>query len=244
VQMKTRCLIIDDEPLAQRVIESHMEKLDDLELVAKCSNALEAMNLLKKEKVDLLFLDIQMPELSGVEFLKSLQSPPSVIFTTAYRNYAIDAFELDVLDYLLKPITFERFVKSVNKYYEKISNHAPKVFETKNDEGDDLSFIYVREKKTMIKVLLKDILYIESLKDYIRIFLNTGKSLMTKQKISSMIDLLPEKKFIRVHKSYIVNIEKIKTLSPTSIGINDKIIPIGRSYKAYTLSQLGYDQSI
>lgn len=242
--MKTKCLIVDDEPLAQRVIESHMEKLDDLELVAKCSNGLEAMNLLKKEKIDLVFLDIQMPELSGVEFLKTLQNPPCVIFTTAYRNYAIDAFELDVLDYLLKPVTFERFVKSVNKYYEKVSNHDPKVFETKNDEGEDFSFIYVRQKKTMIKVLLKDIKYLESLKDYIRIFLDNGKSLMTKQKISTMIELLPDNKFIRVHKSYIVNIEKIKTLSPTNIGLTDKMIPIGRSYKAFTLSQLGYDQSI
>jgi DNA-binding LytR/AlgR family response regulator len=242
--MKTRCLIVDDEPLAQRVIESHIEKLEDLELVAKCSNALEAMNLIKKEKVDLLFLDIQMPELSGVEFLKSLNNPPAVIFTTAYRNYAIDAFELDVLDYLLKPVTFERFIKSVNKYYEKVNNNAPKVFESQGDQGDDMSFIYVRQKKTMIKVLLTDILYIESLKDYIRIFLEPGGSLMTKQKISTMIDLLPENKFIRVHKSFIVNIEKIKTLSPTNIGLEDKMIPIGRSYKAYTLSQLGYDQNI
>jgi len=242
--MKTKCLIVDDEPLAQRVIESHMEKLDDLELVAKCSNALEAMNLLKKEKIDLVFLDIQMPELSGVEFLKSLQNPPSIIFTTAYRNYAIDAFELDVLDYLLKPVTFERFIKSVNKYYEKVNNHAPKVFETKNANGEDFSFIYVRQKKTMIKVLLADVLYIESLKDYIRIFLRTGGSLMTKQKISTMTELLPENRFIRVHKSYIVNIDKIKTLSPTNIGLADKMIPIGRSYKAYTLSQLGYDQNI
>lgn len=242
--MKTKCMIVDDEPLAQRVIESHIEKLDDLELVCKCSNGLEAMNLLKKQKVDLVFLDIQMPELSGVEFLKSLQNPPSVIFTTAYRNYAIDAFELDVLDYLLKPVTFERFIKSINKYYEKVNAKAPKVFETKTEEGDDFSFIYVRQKKTMIKVLLKDILYIESLKDYIRIFLQNGKSLMTKQKISTMIELLPDKKFIRVHKSYIVNIEKIKTLSPTNIGLADKMIPIGRSYKAYTLSELGYDQNI
>jgi DNA-binding LytR/AlgR family response regulator len=242
--MKTKCMIVDDEPLAQRVIESHIEKLDDLELVCKCSNGLEAMNLLKKQKVDLVFLDIQMPELSGVEFLKSLQNPPSVIFTTAYRNYAIDAFELDVLDYLLKPVTFERFIKSINKYYEKVNAKTPKVFETKTEEGDDFSFIYVRQKKTMIKVLLKDILYIESLKDYIRIFLENGKSLMTKQKISTMIELLPDKNFIRVHKSYIVNIEKIKTLSPTSIGLADKMIPIGRSYKAYTLSELGYDQNI
>jgi DNA-binding LytR/AlgR family response regulator len=242
--MKTKCMIVDDEPLAQRVIESHIEKLDDLELVCKCSNGLEAMNLLKKQKVDLVFLDIQMPELSGVEFLKSLQNPPSVIFTTAYRNYAIDAFELDVLDYLLKPVTFERFIKSINKYYEKVNAKTPKVFETKTEEGDDFSFIYVRQKKTMIKVLLKDILYIESLKDYIRIFLENGKSLMTKQKISTMIELLPDKNFIRVHKSYIVNIEKIKTLSPTNIGLADKMIPIGRSYKAYTLSELGYDQNI
>jgi DNA-binding LytR/AlgR family response regulator len=242
--MKTRCLIVDDEPLAQRVIESHMEKLDDLQLVAKCSNAIEAMSMLKSEHIDLIFLDIQMPELSGVEFLKSLQNPPSIIFTTAYRNYAIDAFELDVLDYLLKPISFERFIKSVNKYYELKNAYAPKVLGNANESSEELSFIYVRQKKTMIKVLLSDILYIESLKDYIRIFLEKGGSLMTKQKISTMIDLLPENNFIRVHKSYIVNIDKINTLSPTNIGLNDKTIPIGRSFKAYALSHLGYDQSI
>ena len=242
--MKTRCLIVDDEPLAQRVIETHMEKLEDLQLVAKCSNAIEAMGKLKTEKIDLIFLDIQMPELSGVEFLKTLQNPPAIIFTTAYRNYAIDAFELDVLDYLLKPISFERFVKSVNKYYDLKNSQAPRVFNQNENKEEDLSFIYVRQKKTMIKVLLQDILYIESLKDYIRIFLETGGSLMTKQKISTMTELLPEKRFIRVHKSFIVNIDKIKTLSPTNIGLDDKIIPIGRSYKAYTLSHLGYDQNV
>jgi len=242
--MKTRCLIVDDEPLAQRVIESHMEKLEDLQLVAKCGNAIEAMNVLKNEKIDLIFLDIQMPELSGVEFLRSLQNPPCIIFTTAYRNYAIDAFELDVLDYLLKPISFERFIKSVNKYYEVKNSQAPKVFNQASNKDEDFSFIYVRQKKTMIKVLLDDILYLESLKDYIRIFLEKGGSLMTKQKISTMSELLPDNNFIRVHKSYIVNINKIKTLSPTSIGLTDKMIPIGRSYKAFTLSHLGYDQNI
>jgi DNA-binding LytR/AlgR family response regulator len=241
--MKTKCLIVDDEPLAQRVIETHMEKLDDLELVAKCSNAIEAMSKLKTNKVDLIFLDIQMPELSGVEFIKSLQNPPAIIFTTAYRNYAIDAFELDVLDYLLKPISFERFIKAVNKYYDFRNSQKPMVFNSQNKE-DNPSFIYVREKKTMIKVFLNDVLYVESLKDYIRIFKETGGSLMTKQKISTMAELLPEEHFIRVHKSYIVNIDKIKTLSPTSIGLPDKIIPIGRSYKAYALSHLGYDHNI
>ena len=242
--MKTKCLIVDDEPLAQRVLESHMEKLEDLELVAKCSNAIEAMGRLKQEKIDLIFLDIQMPELSGIEFLRSLNHPPAVIFTTAYRNYAIDAFELDVLDYLLKPITFERFVKAVNKYYEFKSLQEPRVFEKTEGKDDTLSFIYVRQKKTMIKVLLSNILYIESLKDYIRIFLESGGSMMTKQKISTMEELLPDHQFIRVHKSFIVNVDKISTLSPTHVGLKDKAIPIGRSFKAFALSALGYDQNI
>jgi len=242
--MKTKCLIVDDEPLAQRVIESHMEKLEDLELVAKCSNAIDAMQKLKQHNIDLIFLDIQMPELSGVDFLKTLQNPPSIIFTTAYRNYAIDAFELNVLDYLLKPITFERFIKSINKFYEFKNINTPHIFQTPNDNEKENNFIYIRQKKTMIKVMLDNILYIESLKDYIRLFLQSGGSLMTKQKISTMAELLPENNFIRVHKSFIVNINKIKTLSPTSIGLSDKMIPIGRSYKAYTLSHLGYDQNI
>ncbi len=238
--MKIKCIVVDDEPLAIRVIESHIEKINDIELVAKCSNAIEALEILKNNKIDLIFLDIQMPELTGLEFLNTLQNPPTIIFTTAYRNYAIDAFELDILDYLLKPITFERFCKSINKFYKLLTNKEPEALGNTSlrQVGPD-PFIYIKRNKTMIKILLKDILFIESIKDYIRIHTNKD-SYITKQQISVIEKNLPDEYFIRVHKSFIVSIEKITTFSPNFIGINDKKIPIGRSYKAYALSKLNY----
>ncbi len=241
--MKIKCIIVDDEPLAIRVIESHIEKLNNIELVAKCSNAIEALDILKSNKIDLIFLDIQMPELTGLEFLNTLQNPPSVIFTTAYRNYAIDAFELDVLDYLLKPITFERFCKAINKFYKLLSYKKPETLgNTSLKQVESEPFIYIKRNKTMIKILLKDILFIESIKDYIRIHTNKD-SYMTKQQISVTEKNLPDEHFIRVHKSFIVSIEKITTFSPNYISINDKNIPIGRSYKAYVLSKLNYGKN-
>ncbi len=241
--MKIKCIVVDDEPLAIRVIESHIEKINDIELVAKCSNAIEALDILKNNKIDLIFLDIQMPELTGLEFLNTLQNPPTIIFTTAYRNYAIDAFELDILDYLLKPITFERFCKSINKFYKLLTNKQPEALGNTSlkQVGPD-PFIYIKRNKTMIKILLKDILFIESIKDYIRIHTNKD-SYMTKQQIGVIEKNLPDEYFIRVHKSFIVSIEKITTFSPNHIGINDNNIPIGRSYKAYTLSKLNYGKN-
>jgi DNA-binding LytR/AlgR family response regulator len=236
-------MVVDDEPLAIRVIESHIEKINNIELVAKCSNAIEALDILKNNKIDLIFLDIQMPELTGLEFLNTLQNPPTIIFTTAYRNYAIDAFELDILDYLLKPITFERFCKSINKFYKLLSNKKPETLGNTclRQVGPD-PFIYIKRNKTMIKILLKDILFIESIKDYIRIHTNED-SYITKQQIGVIEKNLPDEYFIRVHKSFIVSIEKITTFSPNFIGINDKKIPIGRSYKAYALSKLNYGKN-
>ncbi|MCD4772325.1 MAG: LytTR family DNA-binding domain-containing protein [Bacteroidales bacterium] len=241
--MKIKCIVVDDEPLAIRVIESHIEKLNNIEIVAKCSNAIDALDILKNNKIDLIFLDIQMPELTGLEFLNTLQNPPSVIFTTAYRNYAIDAFELDVLDYLLKPITFERFLKAINKFYKLLSYKKPETLSNVSaTQIESEPFIYIKRNKTMIKILLKDILFIESLKDYIRIH-TEDDSYMTKQQISLIEKNLPEEQFLRVHKSFIINIEKITTFSPNYIGLKDKKISIGRSYKAYVLNKLNYGKN-
>jgi two-component system, LytTR family, response regulator len=237
--MKIKCLAIDDEPLALRVIESHIEKLNDVELVAKCSNAIQAFEVLKKQNIDLLFLDIQMPELTGIEFLKSLSKPPLVIFTTAYRNYAIDAFELDVLDYLLKPISFDRFLKAINKFYTRRQENislSPGQSQNKQSEKD---FIFIRKSKTMIKVLTDDILYIESLKDYVKIHCKSEEHLI-KYQISQLEIELPEDLFLRIHKSYIVSVPKITTVSPGAVGIGEHKFPIGRSYKALVLKQLNY----
>ncbi len=237
--MKIKCIAVDDEPLALRVIQSHVEKLDDVELVATCSNALDAFQLLRKHKVDLILLDIQMPELNGIQFLKSLENPPAIVFTTAYRNYAIEAFDLNVLDYLLKPISFSRFLKTINRFH---AQNAPKQQSPKNvqvNESTEKAFIFVKRNKTMIKVMLDDICYIESLKDYVRI--NTGADKMfVKYRISKIEEELPEDKFIRIHKSYIVSVNRIESLSPTSVGIAGDKLPIGRSYKEMVLRRLNY----
>lgn len=238
--MKIKCLAVDDEPLALRVIESHIEKLSDVELVAKCSNAIQAFEVLKNKPVDLVFLDIQMPELTGIEFLKSLKDPPLIIFTTAYRNYAIEAFDLDVLDYLLKPISFDRFLKAINKYYDRREGkitEAPKNLNVDNRQQKD--HIFVKKNKTMVKVPFNEICYIESMKDYVKIH-TTGETHFVKHQISALEEELPDDRFLRVHKSFIVPVDKISTISPTSIGIGEDKIPIGRNYKEYVLKKLNY----
>ncbi|OQX76671.1 MAG: DNA-binding response regulator [Bacteroidetes bacterium 4484_276] len=237
--MKIKCIAVDDEPLALRVIESHIEKLNDVELVAKCSNAIEAFGILKQKDVDLIFLDIQMPELTGIEFLKSLSNPPLVIFTTAYRNYAIDAFDLDVLDYLLKPISFDRFLKAINKYYTRFEEKHQEVKNLTVGSSPEKDHLFIKKNKTLVKVFFKDILFIESLKDYVKIH-TTGEVHMVKYQISHLEKELPEDQFIRVHKSFIVSSKKIATISPRSIGVEDEKIPIGRNYKEFVLKKLNY----
>ncbi|MFC2097106.1 LytR/AlgR family response regulator transcription factor [Bacteroidota bacterium] len=237
--MKTSCIIIDDEPLAIRVIEKHIEKLPEFNIIAKCKNAIQAIEVLKNENVDLLFLDIQMPELTGLEFLKTLQNPPSIIITTAYRNYAVDAFDLDVLDYLLKPITFERFLKAINKFYHSKNSIKQIIKETKVQESDNTEYINIKKGKTIIRILLSDIQYIESFKDNIVIH-TSDDSFTTKKQIGNFEEELPGENFIRVHKSFIIAIKYIKSISPTNIGLKNKDIPLGRSYKSYVLNRLDY----
>lgn len=238
--MRIKCIAVDDEPLALRVIESHIEKLSDVELVAKCSNAIQAFEVLKNKPVDLVFLDIQMPELTGIEFMKSLQNPPMVVFTTAYRNYALEAFDLDVLDYLLKPISFNRFLKAVNKYYDRREGktvEAPKNLNV--DKREDKDHIFVKKNKTMVKVYFRDMMYIESMKDYVKIHTPVEVHFV-KHQIGALEQELPESDFIRVHKSYIIPIAKVSTISPKSVGIGEQKIPIGRNYKEYVLKKLNY----
>lgn len=233
--MKLKCVIVDDEPLAIEVIESHIEKLDDVEVVAKCNNALSAFEVVQKQQVDVLFLDIQMPKLTGIDFLKSLQNPPKVIFTTAYRDYAIESYELNAVDYLLKPISFDRFLKAIGKVYS--TNKLPEATPTVeiNSQNDD--FIYLKADKKMVKVMLNDLLYIESLKDYVRIKTPT-KAVVTHQKISYLQEKLPESDFIRVHRSYIVSLSKVDSYSATMVEVAGHEIPIGRNYKNQVLAVL------
>ena len=224
-----KCLIIDDEPLAIMLIEKHVSQIPQLEIVASCQNALEAFEILKKEPIDLLFLDIQMPVLTGLEFAKSLQHPPSIIFTTAYREYALESYELNVVDYLLKPITFTRFFKAINKYLNSRQPEVVPVVQIAAPTSTLPDFIYVNANKKHIKILFQDILYVESIKDYIRIHM-TNQRITTKDKISEFEQKVPDY-FLRIHRSFIVNKRKVTAFTSHDVEIGKAEIPIGVSYK-------------
>lgn len=236
--MKTRCIVVDDEPLARELMRNHIEKLENFEIVAECGDAMKALVSLRSHPVDLMFLDIQMPQITGLEFLKTLRNRPKVIITTAYREYALEGFDLDVVDFLLKPITFERFLKAVNKYYQESTeelslNPANVVLSSGNEEA----FIYVRENKRVIKVHLDEINYIEGLSEYIQIYTDK-KKIITKSSLGHMEEKLPDTGFLRIHKSYIVALSKIEAFTANSIEVSGKELPIGRSYKNSVLEIL------
>ncbi len=238
-----KCIIVDDEPLAREVIESFVERVEGLQLVASCDNAVEAFDIIKKEAVELVFLDIQMPKLNGIDFLKILNPVPKVIFTTAYREYAIESYELDVVDYLLKPISFQRFLMSVNKAMNGHVTDTNERHETFDELRTEEPYIFLKADRKMVKVYLKDILYIESLKDYVRIKL-PEKEVISLQKISFLEQKLPEDCFIRIHRSFIVPLKKIEAFSSNSIDVGGTELPIGRNYKEQVLSVLNSDKSI
>lgn len=226
-----KCLIIDDEPIAIRVVKKHLSAFANFQVVAECNNALEAMPLLSTEKIDLIFCDIQMPQITGVDFIRSLSHPPKVIFTSAYRDYAIEAFELNVIDYLLKPISFGRFTKAINNFLELISLEN---IQNKNDGIENQGvpeYLFLKADKKHYKVNLCDILYFESLGDYVIAF-TTDKKIITKERISNLADNLPKNLFLQIHRSYIVSVSKIESVGPGFIEINKKKLPIGRSYKS------------
>ena len=224
--MKINCLIIDDEPLAIQVIKTHLDKIPGIEIISTFQNPVEALDMIKSTKIDLIFLDIEMPLLSGIEFLKTLQHPPKVIFTTAYRNYATESYELDVVDYLLKPISFTRFLKAINKYKNLVNVNI--VESTVKDEKSN-NHLYVNSNKKFIKLNFKDILYIESIKDYVKVVLH-DKSVITKDSISNFEHKLP-REFLRIHRSFIVNTNKVTAFTKVDVEIGKREIPIGASYK-------------
>ena len=237
--MKTRCLIVDDEPLARALIRGHVEKLENFEIVAECGDAMKALNVLREKQVDLIFMDIQMPQITGIEFLKTLKHTPKVIITTAYREYALEGFELDVVDYLLKPITFERFLKSVNKFYQTNPDEVQLVSRASADKIADESFIYVKENKKIVKVYLSEIKYIEGLSEYVQIHTDKRK-IITKTSMTQMEEKLLSENFLRIHKSYIVSVSKIEAFTANTIEINGKELPIGRSFKNAVLNVLNF----
>lgn len=236
--MKTKCLLVDDEPLAIELLETHIAHLDKLEVVGTCNNAIKAMEFLQQEKVDLIFLDIQMPMLTGIEFLKSLKQAPSVIFTTAYRDYAIEGYELDAVDYLLKPISFDRFFKAINRYFQ-LTTTAPVATEMPvATPSSSKNYLYVKINKKHHKVKLAEIRYVESIKDYIKIHL-LDNELIAKEKISDFVGELPSQQFLRIHRSFIVNLEQVSAYTTHDVEIGTIEIPIGVSYKSDVMEVLG-----
>jgi DNA-binding LytR/AlgR family response regulator len=228
--MKYKCIIVDDEPLARELIESHLAHFDNFELVASFENALKAYAFLESNTIDLMFLDIEMPLLKGNDFLKKLKNPPKVIFTTAYREYALEGYELNVIDYLLKPITFDRFFVSIEKFKQLQIPKAPE-----NSTNED--HIFVSSGSKNIKIVFDHILFVESLKDYITIHLENGKSHHLKQNISAFEKVL-DSNFVRIHRSYIIQAKKLTAYSKNEVEINAIEIPIGSSYKDTWLDYL------
>lgn len=228
---KIRCLIIDDELPARDVIQKHISGVNILELAGICSNAVEALAFLQSNTVDLMFLDIEMPQILGTNFIRTLKNPPKVIFTTAYRKYAVEGFELDAVDYLLKPISFDRFLKSVSKILHlDLQSNADSAGKVETHQDSPKPFVYFRVDRKMMKVLFNDILYIEGLRDYVKIF-TTTKTIVTKHLLSSLEEMLPADSFLRIHRSYIISITKIDSYNTDTIGIGKNELPIGRMFR-------------
>jgi DNA-binding LytR/AlgR family response regulator len=229
--MKIKCLIIDDEPLAQRVVERYLENLPFLELAGKCSNAMEAIDFLHEKEADLVFLDINMPKLSGIDFLKTLKNPPLVIVTTAYAEYAIQGYELDVVDYLMKPFAFDRFYKAIQKAEEILKGRENIHHEAKEPDKQEENFLFIKSSKKTFKVNLDQILYIEALGDYVKIY-TTDKMIVSYQSLKNIEALLPSKQFPRIHKSFIIALSRIEMIEGNQVKIRERMIPVGTNYKA------------
>jgi len=222
---KLKCVVVDDEPMAREIIETYIAKTPNLELISSCKNAAEAILFVQENEVDLFFLDINMPEISGLSLAKIIHNKTQIIFTTAYREYAIDGFNLNVVDYLLKPIAFDRFLQAV----QKVS--LSEITTTNSD------FMFVRSDRKMVKVDFNSILYIESLSDYVKIF-TIDKTITIRETIRSLEEKLPLKKFIRIHRSFIISFKNITSYTNEFIEINHKALPISRSYKESVLQKL------
>ena len=232
--MKFNCLVVEDEPLAAEILVDYISQVPFLELRSVCSDAIYAMEILQTEKIDLIFLDIHLPKLKGMDFLESLKSPPSVIITSAYKDYALQAFDVGVIDYLLKPIRFNRFLKAVGKM-----NQAGRALsgEPGSVEAPERRHVYFNVGKKRVKIYIDEILYIESLREYVRIT-TPEKSILVKYHIAEMEELLSKDNFLRIHRSFIVSKSRITAFTAAEVEIGGKQIPIGRSYKEVVISLL------
>lgn len=225
--MEVKCLIIDDEPLARKVVEKYISEINEFKYVGACSNAVEALKFLGEQPVDLIFLDINMPKLSGIEFLNTIKNPPLVVITSAYREYAVESYDYDVVDYLVKPIEFPRFIRMVQKVLNRLNiNHS----HSAPEPGQKIDHLFLKVNKKMVKVFLKDILYIESLKDYVMVR-TANEDLIVHHNLHSFTDLLPPEDFMRIHRSYTVSLERVKAIDGNQVEVAGKYLPIGRNYQ-------------
>jgi DNA-binding LytR/AlgR family response regulator len=225
--MKIKCVIIDDEPLAIKVVENHLKEFQNFEVISTFNSPIDALPLLEKGEIDVLFLDINMPKMNGLDFAEIIHSKTNVVITTAYREYAVESFDLNVLDYLVKPIPFNRFLKTINKITQQI--FLNKEGNQKDEGSKNDSFIFLKVDKKLVKITFETILYIESLKDYIKVFTTTENYLVHKS-LTSITEELPENDFIRIHRSYTIAIDKIKSVEGNLVEIGNAKIPIGRKY--------------
>ena len=230
--MRTTCIIVDDEPLARSAIASLLSRFEDIEVIAECEDTFEALKVLQNKKIELMFLDIQMPEVSGLEFLRSLKNPPAVILTTAYRQYALEGYELDVVDYLLKPISTDRLMKAIDKYYHQ-HHRTTSVLQTLAEPGE--GFITIRADRKNIRLRLDNILWISSMKDYVQVY-TAEEKYITQVPIGELEKQLPDGIFLRIHRSYIVNMAKVTAFTGQDVEIGDTELPIGRSYKNHVFN--------
>ncbi len=226
--MSLQCLVVDDEPLARKLLVDYITKIPALELVGTCANPLEAREIMLTKKIDLLFLDIQMPEITGIGFLKTLKTHPMVILTTAYSEYALEGYELDVVDYLLKPITFERFLKAIEKAHDRA---LPTMVKSEvNTVENEPAFVFIKDGTKILKINFNDILFVEGLKDYVVIHTPT-KKITSLQRMKAMEAQLPATKFIRIHNSYIVSLDAIESVQKNEVLIGDKSLPVSDGYR-------------
>ncbi|MBD0333256.1 MAG: response regulator transcription factor [Chitinophagaceae bacterium] len=233
--MKTyRCLIVEDEPLAQKVIQKHLAHYPELQLVGICENPLKAFEIMSKEKIDLLFLDITLPAVNGIDFIRSLKNPPAVIFTTAYSEYAVTSYELEAVDYLLKPITLDRFKQALSKFFRQ---------EEKKMETEGIDFLFIKESGKLVKLFLQEILFIEARKDYLMIYLS-HRSVITHKTMKAMEESLPARGFIRIHRSYIVSRKAVTGMTTSYVEIAEKKLPIGEKYKQKVMQEFKADSKL
>ncbi|MDG3583435.1 MULTISPECIES: LytR/AlgR family response regulator transcription factor [Galbibacter] len=239
-----KCIIIDDEPLAIDLIKEYCSKIDFIELVGIYTNALDSISIIKEKKVDLIFSDIEMPQINGIDFINSLDNKPLFIFTTAYSQYAVEGFELNAVDYLVKPIPYHRFIKAVSRAKEIITNRSlsmtTNVFPSTGEEKKAENFIFIKADYENIKVNIEEIKYIQGLKDYLKVhILGTNKPILTLMSFKDLLSKLPDRDFVRIHRSFAINVHYIKTIQKNKVVIDDMRIPIGDSYKEDFFDRLG-----